>query len=1174
MRAVIICSILFIVGCAVQAAVLFQDTFTAGAGGWTGTGKATVSPVARRTGMKSLVISQVQDTDADSAWLSPTITGTGKPIKLSFWAVGNYQRCTDFSYSGCMDVVEYDNAGKATGGSMYLVYLPWDDARKEDMWGMLLPTGFVWKYYECIYTPHGNFRIKFHWPKPMARGNCYLTDVQVAEATPDDLAATAAKPANATIAKAPEMPLALEISTPVTGNLFYAEDPLQFDALVYTKDRKALSLPADAKLVYTITDFQHRAVLTGEMPFTGAKPVTDPAFLRKFPTRQANAQLTLRLSAAAAKAIGQEFFLATTLVSGGKTLAADTVPYGVVSPRPIAPEAYPRCHFTSFYFANSESPQARRDAISEKSGLSWAEWYDYGWKNVQPHYPGPFKFTTKAPAFPRVIYCPNLEQLRGRPDDHPWGAIATMAPAEAQLPDPFHPGVKTFQIDPYVEYMVANIRQNREAIALVVPSGLERPIDARTIELQKKAYTAIKKAFPDLPVGMMLYGLTMNPSWDVDLLMKEKLYDYCDFIDTHIYASAVDWSEWGRLQRAYQALGRKAPPLISTEFSRVGGMDQVQRSRDMIGAHLDAFAHGMENLLYFNCTSGTPTPFLREPTDLGSDQGSGFMYLQNVNRPRVAVPLGAESTTPPALREETSTMPILQTMTYYNLVQNFEAAAWRKTLTPDANSIAYIFDRSDRAVAALWLTNPVGTLTVAIKTSAGFRVQDLYGHAEQIQPHDGIALLALEQNPQTLIFDRRVDDLQITPLGGGLQVDALARGTDGSATLRLPAVWKNSVKCRATFAVDGNWPAINEVKFTTRTQQESLQNVRLRCPLSQPVGAYTLTGRLYAGTDCIGMLRTNFQVEELLKVTVDGVPPTVTTPPALKVTLQNLQRTAAKGEVLFPDHLFAGGFTPELRRQPYTIPAHGTTTVLFPLEKSLVSLATAYDVSVNVRDVSGIDLVKPETIAFRACERAPGKITVDGDLSDWHLEQRTPIPFERAYGPSKTPDDLSGVFYSMWDDDNVYFAAVVKDNSIVSRSMDISLWMDDNIMFGFYPWGWKQGENLHSGYYREHLGLCSDGAARILRVGNVDGGPATANDARIAVKRTVDGLIYEWAYPKAILFPLALKAGNRFRISMFLLDVDKRPDGTYTDQGGIQLGGFNTNVDARPVKWREFVMTE
>ena len=98
----------------------------------------------------------------------------------------------------------------------------------------------------------------------------------------------------------------------------------------------------------------------------------------------------------------------------------------------------------------------------------------------------------------------------------------------------------------------------------------------------------------------------------------------------------------------------------------------------------------------------------------------------------------------------------------------------------------------------------------------------------------------------------------------------------------------------------------------------------------------------------------------------------------------------------------------------------------------------------------------------------------------------------------------------------------------------------------------------------------------IFRIGNVAVGPVTAEGARIAVKRTSDGYIYEWAYPKASIAPIQLKAGGRFRLSLFLFDTDATPGEAkpFSPLGGIQFGGFNANVDARPVKWREFVLTE
>ena len=85
----------------------------------------------------------------------------------------------------------------------------------------------------------------------------------------------------------------------------------------------------------------------------------------------------------------------------------------------------------------------------------------------------------------------SVKQIRGRTPNHPWGDVGEMAPAGASFDDSLRPGCKTFNIDGYVDYIVARIRAQRNQIVMVVPSGLERTVDARTIELQRKAYAAI-----------------------------------------------------------------------------------------------------------------------------------------------------------------------------------------------------------------------------------------------------------------------------------------------------------------------------------------------------------------------------------------------------------------------------------------------------------------------------------------------------------------------------------------------------------------------------------------------------------------------------------------------------------------------------------------------------------
>jgi len=1167
--------------------VLFQTSFANGAKGWTGRDQALVSDISRRKGTRSLLLRQWRDEEQKSRWLSPAIQGPGRAVKISFWAADNYRRCQDFSYSACVDVLDYDAKGGQIGRSRYLTTIVWDQKRKSDMWGRLLPAGLVWKYHEAIWRPRGRtFRLEFHWPKPIVRGDCYLTDVRVAVATPREVAAASAK----LRPTAGRGRLALEISTPVSGNLFYKDVPLRFEVLVYATDGKAVGDLARATLLFDVTDYQKFSIARGRTSFAGATPVADQTFYksRVGARRKQNLHKHFVIDDPAAREVGREFFLRVRLVgAGGETLAADTVPYGVVNPRRIDKADITRAHFASGYFARhwKLSDRAFRDGpISVKTGVLWDQVYDYYWVRVQPHWPGPMKFGLKRPPLPRITFCPNIEQERVQKT---W--IRQQVPPEAIIDDPLHPGRITFKIDPYVEYILAYIRRHRRAIARVVPSGLERTIDARTIELHKKAYRAIKKEFPDLPVGLMLYGLGMNPSSDVDLFLRAKLYDYCDFLDTHAYASSVDWSEWERLKSAYRKQKRKVPPLVSTEFAMVGGADQVQRARNMTAGHLDAFAHGMTHLYYFNQCNETrmlPRPFLREPTDLGGSQTSGFLYMQRVDRPKVSELIVPEK---PRYRWQVgswgheygghSLVPTLSAMTYYNLVQNFEAAEYRRTLRPSPNALGYVFDRTDVTVAALWLSNPVGFETFRVRSSAAFVLQDLFGRTVRVQPRHGVALVTVNEEPVTLLFDRRVEDLKIEKVEGGLAPVRVPRGGKGTVRVRIPGVFAGTARATVACTVDGTWPNVPTRLLTLKPGRANSVELPLAIRPLRATGRYPLTARLRIGTAVVGVLKADLRVEELLRLDVEAVPVTVAKPPAIRVVIRSLREKPSRGVVRFDDRFFSPSLTPTVHEKRYEVPARGSAEVFFPVARERVNLSTAYEITMILKDDSGIELTRREEIAFRATPRASGAITIDGDLSDWDLAQLVPVPFARTFtGWGKAhrgPPDCSGVLYTRWDDGRLYFAAVIRDDSPVQRFNDINMWQDDNIMFGLYPWGAKLGEPLKSGYYREHLGLCADGKARIFRVGNVRGGPTTAAGAAIAVRRDGGRYVYEWAYPKKMIFPMQLAPGARFRVSVFPMDRDG-PDpgkGKRWPLGGIQLGGFNANVDARPRKWREFLLT-
>jgi hypothetical protein len=287
----------------------------------------------------------------------------------------------------------------------------------------------------------------------------------------------------------------LEISTPVTCNLFFADDPLRFEFVLYSTDGQPVGELKQPIIHYEITDYERFLVASGTVPFEAAKPVTTPV-----PRYRQNLHLSAVIPDAAAKGVGREFFIHAKLVEGDRVLAEDTVTYAVVNPRKTAPADYTRCRFMTMHegggFRNSESKIERQD-IMGKMGTSLTHTWDYnGWLAAQPVKGGPITIEP-GPDFPKVVYCPNVEQLRSMGSD-----LTKAVPGWALVDDPLKPGRKTFDIDAYVAYIVAYVRANRHRIVQVVPSGLERVFDARTLELHRKAYAALKKEFPDLPVDL------------------------------------------------------------------------------------------------------------------------------------------------------------------------------------------------------------------------------------------------------------------------------------------------------------------------------------------------------------------------------------------------------------------------------------------------------------------------------------------------------------------------------------------------------------------------------------------------------------------------------------------------------------------------------------------------
>jgi hypothetical protein len=1020
----------------------------------------------------------------------------------------------------------------------------------------------------------------------MSRGECYFTDVSVIVAK-DSAVDPAVKPAAEALNVSR---YSLEISTPANANLFFADDPLRFEFLLFATDGKPVGELTKPTIHYEITDYERFRVAAGTLPFTGAAPVVNKALSQdKKRDRSQNLRLSALIPDASAKAIGKEFFLNAKLMDGDRVLAEDTVTYAVVNPRVAATNEYDKCRFVQFAEGGGVQDSGsthERQALIDKMGASLVHEWDYsGWRKAQPVKDGPIT-VQPGPEFPKMVYCPNLEQIRGRTPTHPWGDMSKNAPDWALIDDPFRPGCKGFEIDGYVDYIVAYVRTNRARIVQVVPSGLERFIDARTLELQRKAYAALKKEFPDLPVGMMCWGVNASDA-AVDQILSEKLYEVADFFDTHVYLSSIDWAASERLRKELKKLGIERP-LISTEFACVGGNDQLQSSRDLITSMLDAHAHGMYRVTYFLMyVGGGQEGALRDPVLRGEFPGDGFQWMQYVDRPQVADAIkggnwgrGNYGTD----QRGASLMPMLKTTAYYNFVQAVECADFKAVFQPTPRSIAYVYARDGKTICYLFLREPNAPTTLALTSDVPYTMQDLYGRTDRITP-SGASLVVATQDPLVLLFDGEVPALHdaktapsvLKPAEGGLALPVIARGSTGKAQMTLPPVFGKGFKARVIATVDGTWPKVKEEKVKVAAGKSSQVELPIAIAAGQAAGNYTFTTRLYDGDKLVSVLKQPLQVSEVLTAQMTGVPMTKAQDPAIAVSLRSLADKPMSGTVRITNRFFGTGFDPAAMEQAYTVGPQGTVEIRFPVPRDQANLASSYELKASITDKSGFTITSEDDVSFQACVKTKTPIKVDGDLSDWKLDELIPIPYEKWYSGPRDPKEFSGRFYSRWDDEKLYFAAEITDSVPVVNGTNQLFWNDDNIMFCLYPWGWHMGEPLNTGYYREHLGPIQGGKASFRRFGYVPSGPATSEGAEIAVTRTATGWIYEWAYPKASLYPLMLGKGGAFRLSMSVWDQFKVEKKTQEDWGRfswLTFSGFNSSVNALPNLWRQFQMVE
>ncbi|MFH1881645.1 MAG: sugar-binding protein [Planctomycetota bacterium] len=163
---------------------------------------------------------------------------------------------------------------------------------------------------------------------------------------------------------------------------------------------------------------------------------------------------------------------------------------------------------------------------------------------------------------------------------------------------------------------------------------------------------------------------------------------------------------------------------------------------------------------------------------------------------------------------------------------------------------------------------------------------------------------------------------------------------------------------------------------------------------------------------------------------------------------------------------------------------------------------------------------------------------IDGDLSDWNLGAMTPAVLdmeEQLYMGQTTwdnPEDSSGEFYLLWDDENIYMAVVMKDEKLSQNKTGGSIWNADAIEIFF--------STLNAvGGHDEHYQYGFDFKEQTWNWCNMDSGGQSAIDyLQVASTVTADGYILEASIEYGQMLSLDFSAGNTIGFHPVFDDTD------------------------------------
>ncbi|MHC4566936.1 MAG: sugar-binding protein, partial [Planctomycetota bacterium] len=169
-----------------------------------------------------------------------------------------------------------------------------------------------------------------------------------------------------------------------------------------------------------------------------------------------------------------------------------------------------------------------------------------------------------------------------------------------------------------------------------------------------------------------------------------------------------------------------------------------------------------------------------------------------------------------------------------------------------------------------------------------------------------------------------------------------------------------------------------------------------------------------------------------------------------------------------------------------------------------------------------------------------GSPDIDGDLSDWNLGAMIPAVLDAQEqlsddSPDKanwdSPEDNSAEFYLLWDDENIYIAAVVKDDRLSMNKTGNLIWNADAVEVFFSTLNAVSGHD-------EHYQYGFNANEQTWNWDDMEGAGGAVDYLTVASTETPEGYICEVSIPHAEITPFDWSAGSTIGFHPVIDDTD------------------------------------